>query len=583
MKTLNLLIAIALLFVGAQRQSLAGSATWATNPISGDWNTAANWTPQTVPNTSSDIATFAASNQRQVGFSAITGIGGIRFKPGAYAFTIISQPGDPVTFSGSGIVNNSGRLQTFLCEIEGGGLAGGFIFLNSASAADMTSFGGMEGSVFFFNDSTSAGSAAFDLGGGIIQSKLDFFDTSTAADSTINATQGVVSFFGSSNAANAHITVSGGASILGINESAHGGHVVVTCIGGSQYYGASMAIQQDATAEEGTYTTVGASTRGELGSSMAFTGNATAANGTFVIGGGLGAGLAATTLTFYDTTTAAAAHITAQGGVDGSDGGAIFFTKKSQGGTASITLSGNSELDISTHKTSGVTIGSLAGQGSVLLGANPLTIGSNNQNTTFSGVIQDGGSVTKIGSGTLKLSGASTYSGGTTVSAGTLIAGSESGGSATGTGPVQVNAGTLAGRGLIGGSVTIGTGSGAGAFLAPGSGASKPTALTIQGALTFKADGSYTDRLNLRRAKADQVSANGVTIESGAQFAFQGVANARLEAGKVFAVLNNTSANPIAGVFANLAEGATISAGRNTLQASYTGGDGNDLILTVVD
>ena len=27
----------------------AGSATWSTNPVSKDWNTAANWMPETVP------------------------------------------------------------------------------------------------------------------------------------------------------------------------------------------------------------------------------------------------------------------------------------------------------------------------------------------------------------------------------------------------------------------------------------------------------------------------------------------------------------------------------------------------------
>ncbi len=535
-----------------------------------------------MPNSSSDIATFATSNQRQVGFSAITAIGGITFEPGADAFTIISQAGDPVTLSGSGIINNSGKRQTFLCEIEGGGLAGGFIFLNSATAADMTSFGGMEGSVFFFNDSTSAGSATFDLGGGIIQSKLDFFDSSTAADSTIKATQGVVSFSGSSTAANAHITVSGGASILGINESAHGGHVVATCIGGSQYYGASMAIQGAATAEEGTYTTVGASTSGEFGSSMAFTGNATAANGTFVIGGGLGAGLAATSLTFYDTTTAAAANIAAQAGVDGSDGGTIFFTKKSAGGTASLTLNGNSELDISTHSAPGVTIGSLAGQGSVLLGANRLAIGSNNQSTSFSGVIQGSGTLGKVGTGTLKLSGANTYSGGTTLSEGALAVRNTIG-SGTGLGPVQVNGGTLGGKGTIAGPTTIGTGSGGGAFLAPAVGGNKQAALTIQNALTFNSDATYTYTFKAKQNKArtDLVTANGVTI-NGATLNLSGQTQGSLKRGLPLTLISNTSANPISGTFSNLPDGGIVTLNGNNFQASYEGGDGNDLTLTVV-
>ena len=43
-----------------------------------------------------------------------------------------------------------------------------------------------------------------------------------------------------------------------------------------------------------------------------------------------------------------------------------------------------------------------------------------------------------------------------------------------------------------------------------------------------------------------------------------------------------TPPRPISGVFANLPDGSTLTAGSNTLQVSYTGGDGNDLTLTVV-
>ncbi|PYK94552.1 MAG: hypothetical protein DME36_05265 [Verrucomicrobia bacterium] len=87
------------------------------------------------------------------------------------------------------------------------------------------------------------------------------------------------------------------------------------------------------------------------------------------------------------------------------------------------------------------------------------------------------------------MSGANTYSGATTVSAGALKVANRTG-SATGTGEIKVNAGTLGGKGIIAGAVTAGTGSGAGAFLAPSVGAGQPAKLTIQSLLTFKADGT---------------------------------------------------------------------------------------------
>ena len=50
----------------------------------------------------------------------------------------------------------------------------------------------------------------------------------------------------------------------------------------------------------------------------------------------------------------------------------------------------------------------------------------------------------------------------------------------------------------------------------------------------------------------------------------------------VLTVLSNTSANPISGTFSNLADGAIVNVNGNNLQASYSGGDGNDLTLTVL-
>jgi hypothetical protein len=147
----------------------------------------------------------------------------------------------------------------------------------------------------------------------------------------------------------------------------------------------------------------------------------------------------------------------------------------------------------------------------------------------------------------------------------------------------MVNAGTLAGSGIISGAVTIGTGSGGGAFLAPASGTNKQVTLTLHSNLTLQADATYTYTFKARRdqARNDLVVANGVTI-NGARIALQGKAQGALTAGTVLTVISNTSANPISGTFSNLADGAIVNVNGNNLQASYTGGDGNDLTLTVV-
>jgi hypothetical protein len=100
--------------------------------------------------------------------------------------------------------------------------------------------------------------------------------------------------------------------------------------------------------------------------------------------------------------------------------------------------------------------------------------------------------------------------------------------------------------------------------------------------LTFKSDSTYTYKLNTNNARADLVRTKGITIEAGAQFAVQPMGNRALALGTVFTVLNNVSAVPISGTFANLPDNSAFTVGANNYQVTYEGGDGNDLTLTVV-
>jgi hypothetical protein len=146
---------------------------------------------------------------------------------------------------------------------------------------------------------------------------------------------------------------------------------------------------------------------------------------------------------------------------------------------------------------------------------------------------------------------------------------------------VFVNAGQLGGTGTIAGAVAVGNGSGAGAVLTPGPSRTVPGRLIIQGGLTFNSDATYRLQINSTTASTDKVVANGVTINTGAQFTFEDLGAGSLPAGTVFTIINDTSTSLIAGTFSNLPDGSTFTSGANTFKANYKGGDGNNLTLTV--
>jgi hypothetical protein len=148
---------------------------------------------------------------------------------------------------------------------------------------------------------------------------------------------------------------------------------------------------------------------------------------------------------------------------------------------------------------------------------------------------------------------------------------------------VKVNTGTLGGKGIIAGPATIGTGGGAGAILAPAVGSRQQATLTIQSALTLNSDATYTCTFKAKKNKSrtDLVIANGVTI-NGASLNLVGQTQGSLKKGLRLTLISNTSANPISGTFSNLPDGGIVTINGNNFEASYSGGDGNDLTLTVV-
>ncbi len=541
-----LLISFALLLT--LRAADADSATWKLNPTSGDWNTAANWIPEVVPNGPADTATFAVSNTTAISVSASTEVNAIVFDPGASAFTITDTASPLLTISGAGITNNSEVAQNFV---------------------SVTKF--PIGSISFHNEATAGNDTFFTLLGGIATAagEVDFYDNSNAGTATFTnqggdqSDDGLTFFFDQSSAAEG--------TFINNGTPGEGGQG-----GGTVFF-------DETTAGDATIINDGGISPGLGGGFVEFSNDSNAENATIIAKGGTGANTEGGLTIFFGGNPGNATLI-ALGGTDGGEGGSILFESASNPGTARVELFGNGSLVI-VGSARAVEVGSIEGDGDVFLGGSRLTVGQNNLDTIFSGLItgagNDRGSLTKKGTGTLMLTNANTYTGGTIVSGGRLEVNNMDG-SATGTGGVRVNAGILAGRGTIAGTVIVGTGSGAAAALAPGRRGSKTDTLTILSALTFQLDSTYKFELKAASGTADKVVADGVTINSGALFSFIGIGSGTLTPGTVFTAIDNISANPISGTFSNLADGATITVGSNTFQADYQGGDGNDLTLTVV-
>jgi autotransporter-associated beta strand protein len=550
--------AILMLLLSAASSSFAGSATWKASPANGEWFNVNNWVQGTIPNGPGDTATLASSNRTSIDIVANVEVNGILFNLGASAFTIATNPQvvPVITISGVGITNNSGIAQNFVVNRG----AAQILFLNSASAGSLTAFTSF-GTITFGGTST-ADNATFTN-----NALLNFTNTATAGDAAFT-NNSVLIFDGDSTAGNG--TFNNGT----LNTS-----------GGFIQFG---EIPSDApTGGNGIFTNLGSASSTVGGGFVVFH-FGTAGNATFINDGATASGGFAGETLFQDTGDAANALLIANGGVGGGDGGSIQFATASTGGTARVEVFANGNLDISGHNAPGLTTGSIQGNGAVFLGANKLTVGTNNLGTTFSGVMQDGGinggnggSLTKVGRGLLSLTNANTYTGNTTIQAGSLLAKNRTG-SATGNGAVQVNAGTLGGTGEINGPVTVGTGTNSGAILLAGNSASRPGTLTVNNTLTFNSLSTYQCVLNRTRVKASKATALGVTINSNVPFTFVDTGTGTLAIGTVFTVINNTSVNPIFGTFSNVSNGSVFTSNGNNFQVSYTGGTGNDMTLTVV-
>jgi autotransporter-associated beta strand protein len=171
---------------------------------------------------------------------------------------------------------------------------------------------------------------------------------------------------------------------------------------------------------------------------------------------------------------------------------------------------------------------------------------------TVSARLGGSGALTKTTNGTVTLSGANTFTGGSSVQAGTL---------------------ELAGS--LGSSVTVDGGT-----LALGS---TTGARTVNGSLTVNAAGTLRVRINGTTAgtQYDQLRLTNAASNMTLAGTLELVAAPGLAAGSIFRIIDNSgSAAATTGTFAGLPEDAEFYEDGQWWRINYTGGNGNDVVLT---
>src|SRR5438552_1367772 len=214
--------------------------------------------------------------------------------------------------------------------------------------------------------------------------------------------------------------------------------------------------------------------------------------------------------------------------------------------------------------------GTLTVSGGITNGGFLLTVGGAGNTTVSTTVISGTGGLTKDGTGTVTLSANNTYTGTTTVSAGTLLVNGSQSSSA-----VSLNGGTLGGTGTVGAI----TSTGSGGSVAPGVG----VGILASGNVNWSSGSpGFVVQLNGTTAGTgyDQLNVTGSVNLGGATLS--GTLGFSPPNGTSFTIINNDGGDAVIGTFAGLPEGSTVVLSGQSLQISYVGGTGNDVVLSVV-
>ena len=399
----------------------------------------------------------------------LTGVAGTSIMLGGNSLTV--GTGNSTTFSGT-IEGNGGLIK------QGGGTltldnANGYAGATTINAGTLAIIGT---GYIAFSSVTVASGATFDISGSVVSENLiqglagagtmNLGSNQLVVDNAAGTFSGSIVDAGVGNPRGALTILSGTQTLSGA--STYGG---ITQI----YQGATLALTGAGSIADTVYVAFSPSSGGGTATFdiSGTTGGATVGGLRGSSGSDLNVVLGNQTLTITGTTGSFTGIISGSGGlvlaanaVQGLAGVNSYTGTTTVGAGATLTLYDNgsiaassgvnlagagASLDIS-GAGGGRTIQDLGGVAgsTLLLGSKSLTVGTAND-TSFAGVIADGGydggrggSLVKLGSGTLTLTGANTYTGGTTINAGAISIssnanlGAASGGLTFGGGTLQV-------------------------------------------------------------------------------------------------------------------------------------------------
>ena len=324
---------------------------------------------------------------------------------------------------GGGSLTFSGTATADAATIQNGTSISGTLSGIGKASGDLNAItdSTLQGGTLAFGTGTSAGSASIDnsldvsgLTGGL--------GSSTSNGGTLSGNKvlgGNITFAGTASAGSASIDNSAklGSFITQLNADA-------VTVSDNTVGGGTITFSGTSNAGSGTYQN-GLSTTDagvSLVTNSGITGN-TLRGGIITFDDFSDAGTAT-----IDNGVTTAGSLLADGQGNVMQGGTVYFNGSSSGFHATVNDGIGGTLDISGH-TSALPLGTVSGgaASSILLGGNTLEVGNLDQSTTFAGVIADGGSsggtggsIEKLGTGTLTLTGSNTYTGGTTLAGGTL-------------------------------------------------------------------------------------------------------------------------------------------------------------------